>query len=148
MNNHACSARRVYEDGFTDLIIIGGRSGTAEQFEFARNNLRLFTADKVKEQGTGSILSEVKKLIAKKRVYFSIDADVIDCCLTPGLGTPEPLGLTPFDIRDIVTAIAPHSVAFDYVEVCPQYDHGQAAAVAGQMVREFIAANWASQKPD
>ena len=148
INNHACSARRVFEDGFTDLIIIGGRSGTAEQFEFARNNLTLFTADDVKERGIGSVLSDVKKMIDGKRVYFSIDADVIDCCLTPGLGTPEPLGLTPFDIRDLVTTIAPNSVAFDYVEVCPHYDHGQAAAVAGQMVREFIAANWVSQKSD
>lgn len=145
-NNHACTTRRVYEDSTRDIIIIGGRSGTADQFAFARKNLVLYTADILRQNGTGPALEEIRDKITGKRVYLSIDADAIDCCLTPGLGTPEPFGLVPSDIRDVIRIVAPNSVAFDYTEVCPAYDHGQAATVAGQLVREFIATHWNTKK--
>lgn len=145
-NNHACTTRRVYEDSTRDIIIIGGRSGTADQFAFARKNLVLYTADIIHQNGIESALEEIREKITGKRVYLSIDADAIDCCLTPGLGTPEPFGLVPRDIRDVIRIVAPYSVAFDYTEVCPAYDHGQAATVAGQLVREFIAAHWTIKK--
>lgn len=138
--NHGCTTRRVYDEGIKDIIIIGARSGTKDQFEFARS-LHLFTADEIKKHGLANVLLKVKGLIKGKRVYLSIDADVIDCCLTPGLGTPEPFGLTPWDISDIIGVVAPQSIAFDYVEVSP-FDSGQTATVASQMVREFIAAHW------
>jgi agmatinase len=144
--NHACTTRRVYEEITKDIIIIGARSGTQEQFEFARS-LLLFTADEIKKRGINTVSEEISDAIGKKRVYLSIDADVIDCCLTPGLGTPEPFGLTPQDIRELVSAVAPRAVAFDYVEVCP-CDSGQAATVAAQIVREFVAAHWSGQKKD
>ena len=140
--NHACTTRRVFKEGTENIIIIGARSGTEEQFEFARS-LLLFTADEIKKRGMNTVIKEISDAIENKRVYLSIDADVIDCCLTPGLGTPEPFGLAPQDIRELISAIAPRAVAFDYVEVCP-FDDGQTATVAAQLVREFIAAHWAS----
>jgi len=145
-NNHACTTRRIFDDGVRDIIIIGGRSGTADQFAFAEKNLTLYTADAINETGIKPVLADIRKRVAGKRVYLSVDADVIDCCLTPGLGTPEPFGLSPGDIRGVIGAVAPYAAAFDYVEVSPAYDHGQAATVAGQLVREFIAANWAARK--
>ena len=145
-HNHACTTRRVYDDGIRDVIIVGGRSGTADQFGFAQDNLTLYTADGIARTGIATDLEEIAGLIEKKRVYLSIDADVIDCCLTPGLGTPEPFGLTPGDIRALIGTVAPRSVAFDYVEVCPAYDNGQAATVGAALVREFIAAHWKSRK--
>ncbi len=144
-NNHACTTRRVYEESTRNIIIIGGRSGTADQFDFAKKHLTLYTADAIKKCGIASILEGIRELIVGKSVYLSIDADAIDCCLTPGLGTPEPFGLTPSDIRDVIGLVAPCSVAFDYTEVCPLYDYGQAATVAAQMIRECIAAHWTSQ---
>jgi agmatinase len=137
--NHACTTRRVLEDGVKDIIIVGGRSGTKDQFERARS-LTLYTADEIHRRGMDSVITEIRDAIGKKRVYLSIDADVIDCCLTPGLGTPEPFGLTPQDIRNVIFAVASQAVAFDYVEVSP-FDSGQTATVAAQLVREFIAAH-------
>jgi agmatinase len=137
--NHACTTRRVLDDGVKDIIIVGGRSGTKDQFERARS-LTLYTADEIHRRGMDSVITEIRDAIGKKRVYLSIDADVIDCCLTPGLGTPEPFGLTPQDIRNVIFAVASQAVAFDYVEVSP-FDCGQTATVAAQLVREFIAAH-------
>mgnify|MGYP005834078705 FL=1 len=135
--SHGCVTRRVL-DMVGDVVIIGARSGDREQFEVAAERTRLYTADTVRERGIGAVLAEVLDLIGDKRVYLSIDADAIDCCLTPGLGTPEPFGMTPLEIREVVRTLAPQVVGFDYVEVAP-FDSGQTAAVAAQMVREFIA---------
>ena len=135
--SHGCVARRVL-DTVGDVVIIGARSGDAEQFEVAAERTRLYTADAVREKGIAAVLGEVLGEFGGRRVYLSIDADAIDCCLTPGLGTPEPFGMTPLDIREVVRTLAPHAVGFDYVEVAP-FDAGQTAAVAAQLVREFIA---------
>jgi len=138
--SHGCVTRRVLE-AVEDVVIIGARSGDREQFEIAAEKTRLYTADAVRERGIGAVLREVREHVAERRIYLSIDADAIDCCLTPGLGTPEPFGMTPLEIREVVRALAPYTAGFDYVEVAP-FDSGQTAAVAAQMVREFIARHW------
>lgn len=138
--SHGCVTRRIL-DTVEDVVIIGARSGDREQFEIAAEMTRLYTADTVRERGIAAVLQEVREHIAGRRAYLSIDADAIDCCLTPGLGTPEPFGMTPLDIREVVRALAPYAAGFDYVEVAP-FDSGQTAAVAAQMVREFIVRHW------
>ncbi len=138
-NNHGCTTHRVMDEGIKDIIIIGARSGTREQFDLARS-LSLYTSDEVKKRGMETVIKDILGTLGKKRVYLSIDADVIDCCLTPGVGTPEPFGLTTQDIRVLINAVASQAVGFDYVEVSP-FDEGQTATVAAQMVREFIAAH-------
>jgi agmatinase len=138
-NNHGCTTHRVIDEGIKDIIIVGARSGTREQFDLARS-LSLFTADEIKKRGMENVMKDILDAIGKKRVYLSIDADVIDCCLTPGVGTPEPFGLAPQDIRVLINAVASQVVSFDYVEVSP-FDNGQTATVAAQMVRECIAAH-------
>ncbi|MFA7198579.1 MAG: agmatinase [Methanoculleus sp.] len=138
--SHGCVTRRVLET-VEDVIIIGARSGDAEQFAVATEETQLYTADAVRERGITAVLAEVLGEIGERKAYLSIDADAIDCCFTPGLGTPEPFGMTPLDIREVVRTLAPHVAGFDYVEVAP-FDSGQTAAVAAQMVREFIARHW------
>ncbi|MDH7593470.1 MAG: agmatinase [Methanomicrobiales archaeon] len=138
--NHACTTARVLEDGVEDAIVIGARSGTEEQYRRA-HEMTIFDADDVATRGIGTILEEIMGMVEGRKIYLSIDADVVDCCLTPGVGTPEPFGITPRDLRAIVRTLGPLSSAFDYVEVCP-VDAGQTAAVAAEMIREFIAAHW------
>ncbi|MDD1674678.1 MAG: agmatinase [Methanomicrobiales archaeon] len=135
--SHGCTTRRIYEDVTNEVHIIGARSGTAEQYAFARK-MHLYTAGEILEHGIDGVLHTIKDAVAGKRVYLSIDADVIDCCLTPGVGTPEPMGLVPADIRAVIRVFAPISVGFDYVEVAP-HDAGQTAAVAVSLIREYIA---------
>ena len=138
--SHGCVTRRVL-DTVEDVVIIGARSGDSEQFAVAAEKTRLYSADTVRDLGIAAVLREVLGEFGERRIYLSIDADAIDCCLTPGLGTPEPFGMTPLDIREVVRALAPEAAGFDYVEVAP-FDSGQTAAVAAQMVREFIARHW------
>lgn len=138
--SHGCVTRRVLET-VEDVVIIGARSGDREQFEIAAERTHLYTADVVRDRGIAAILGEVLDMIEGRRVYLSIDADAIDCCLTPGLGTPEPFGMTPLDLREVVRTLGPHTAGFDYVEVAP-FDAGQTAAVAALLVRQFIVRHW------
>jgi len=139
--NHGCPSRRAVEMLDNHVIIIGARSGDHEQFEYARKYLHLYDAPTVLKRGIFSIIEEIRAIVKDDSIYLSIDADVIDCCLTPALGTPEPFGLTPADIKSVIAAFAPQSVAFDYVEVTGA-DNGQTAAVAVMLIREFLARHW------
>lgn len=142
--NHDCVTARVH-DVTSQIIIIGARSGSREEFVRAREMYHVFTADEVKSRGIGSVLADVAKLVGTESLYLSIDADSIDCCLTPGLGTPEPFGLTPGDVREVIRALAKQAVGFDYVEVLPN-DAGQTAMVAAHLIREFIAGHACTPK--
>ena len=142
--NHDCVTARVSEV-VENIVIIGARSGCKEEFEYARENYHLYTADDVEERGIRAVLDEVSELIGDDSLYLSIDADAIDCCLTPGLGTPEPFGLTPKDVRAVIRRLAKNAVGFDYVEVLPN-DQGQTAMVAAHMIREFIAGHFCAKQ--
>jgi agmatinase len=136
--NHDCVTTRISET-VKNIILIGPRSGTREEFDTARKKYCLYTTDDVQKRGISSILDEIGDMISNETVYLSIDADAIDCCMTPGLGTPEPFGLTPTDIRSVVRRLASKNVVgFDYVEVLPN-DAGQTTIVAAHIIREFIA---------
>ncbi|MBQ4134949.1 MAG: agmatinase [Methanocorpusculum sp.] len=142
--NHDCVTARVSEV-VENIVIIGARSGCKEEFEYARENYHLYTADDVEERGIRAVLDEVSELIGDDSLYLSIDADAIDCCLTPGLGTPEPFGLTPKDLRAVIRRLVKNAVGFDYVEVLPN-DQGQTAMVAAHMIREFIAGHFCAKQ--
>jgi agmatinase len=143
--NHGCPSRRAAEMLNNHVIIIGARSGDHEQFEYARKHIHLYDAPTVLKRGIFAIIEEIRTIVKSDSIYLSIDADVIDCCLTPALGTPEPFGLAPTDIKSVISAFAPQSVAFDYVEVTGA-DNGQTAAVAVMLIREFLARHWLSHQ--
>jgi agmatinase len=73
-------------------------------------------------------------------VYLSVDVDGADPAFAPGTGTMEPFGLTPREMRSVVRAVAPHAAGFDVVEVNDR-DDGQAASLAGKLLREFVYAH-------
>ena len=73
-------------------------------------------------------------------VYLSVDVDGADPAYAPGTGTMEPFGLAPREMRDVVRAVAPRADGFDVVEVNDR-DDGQAAALGGKLLREFVHAH-------
>lgn len=133
--SHATVMRRVVElIGGKNLYQFGIRSGTREEFDFARKNSNIFV-DRVVEP-----LSEVLPLLKGKPVYVSLDIDVLDPAYAPGTGTPEPGGCT---VREIMQAIhllgELNVVGFDLVEVSPLYDPSERTALlAAKIVRELI----------
>ena len=133
--SHATVMRRVEElIGGKNLYQFGIRSGTREEFDFARKNCNIFV-DKVVEP-----LIEILPQIKGRPVYVSLDIDVVDPAYAPGTGTPEPGGCT---VREIMRAVhllgGLDVVGFDLVEVSPLYDPSERTALlAAKIVRETI----------
>ncbi|MCZ7401469.1 MAG: agmatinase [Candidatus Methanoperedens sp.] len=140
-NSHACISRHVLHDLTKKYVSIGIRSGTREEYDYVRENkIRMFSSDDVFSMGIEKVVSEFRDYI-KGPVYLSIDMDAIDPAYAPALGTPEPYGLTPRDVRTVISCLAPDIVGFDLVEIAPAYDSGGTAVLGAKLVRDFIAAN-------
>ncbi len=73
------------------------------------------------------------------QVYLSVDVDAADPGFAPGTGTPEPFGLAPATMHEVVRRVAPTAVGFDVVEVNDR-DDGQAATLAAKLLRAFVYA--------
>ncbi len=140
-NSHACISRHVIENMTKKYASIGIRSGAREEYEYVRQNgVKVFSAEDVFSSGIESAVKEIRDSI-KGPIYLSIDMDAIDPAYAPALGTPEPYGLTPRDVRTVISCLAPDIVGFDLVEIAPAYDSGNTALLGAKLVRDFIAAS-------
>jgi agmatinase len=141
-NNHACVSRNIFSQITKNLVSIGVRSGPEEEWIFAReNSLKFYTADDVEAIGIVEILKESLEALNCNQLYLSLDMDAVDPAYAPGLGTPEPFGLSSKDVRTAIRTLAPFSMAFDIVEIAPEYDSGQTAMLGAKLMREFIASH-------
>ena len=117
------------------LFQIGIRSGTEEEFKLARKMKSIVSFDPVS-------LSSMIKRLRKQPVYITLDLDVIDPGLLPGVGTPEPGGLTFQGLISLLKKLqALHVIGFDMVELTPDYDPTQISSVTASVIlREMILA--------
>ncbi len=117
------------------LFQIGIRSGTEEEFKLARKMKSIVPLDP-------SSLNSMVRRIGNKPVYVTLDLDVIDPSLLPGVGTPEPGGLTFQELISLLKKLQPlHVIGFDIVELTPDYDPTQVSSVTASVIlREMILA--------
>ena len=84
----------------------------------------------------------VLKLLPKDvdRIYLSIDLDILDPAYAPGLGYPEAGGISTRSLIDFIYGLKElEIVAFDIVELCPQYDSSSITAIgAGKIILETL----------
>ncbi|WP_423995067.1 agmatinase [Halorubrum trapanicum] len=145
--NHACVTRRCLDDlGVDRAVIVGARTGSEAEWDRAADaDVEVVAPEDAREWidalGDGSAGDAAgRTFAADDSIYCSIDVDGLDPGYAPGTGTMEPFGLDPREVRDLVRAVAPHADGFDIVEVNDR-DDGQAAAVAGKLLREFVYAH-------
>lgn len=139
--SHACVTRRALE--IVDrVIIIGARTGSAAEWERAERD----DVEVIAPADVGAWLETVDPARfgagtgaggGGGSTYLSVDIDGADAGVAPGTGTMEPFGLDAREMRAVVRTVAPHAVGFDVVEVNDR-DAGQAAALAGRLLREFV----------
>jgi len=139
--SHACVARRALEVlGLSKVVSIGVRSWSAEEVKAARDlGFRFYTSMDVRRRGIGDVLREILKALPP-RVYLSIDMDGLDPSHAPGVGTPEPYGLSDWDVREIIHALSPRLVGADVVEVSPLAENHVTPVLAAKVVQEVISA--------
>lgn len=144
MNSHACVIRRISEYiNIKNIAIIGIRSAEKEEFEYAKkNNLFFMDSFSMKKNGITGCINKTKEHLKNKKIYLTIDMDVIDPSYAPGTSTPEPFGLKPMDILDIIDSFSSQIVGFDMVEVCPAYDNGETSILAAKLIRLLVSSIW------
>jgi len=146
--NHACVMRRIADHiNVKNIAILGIRSVEKEEYERAKKlGLFFYDAFTIRSQGLPEVIEKTKEYLKGKNIYLTIDIDVIDPAYAPGTSTPEPFGLTPEEILDIIDSFSPFLIGFDMTEVCPPYDQGQTAVLAAKLIRTCISKIWSSQK--
>jgi agmatinase len=113
-------------------IVLGARSGSKGEYE------RAAEAD-VTLVGPEDVPSW-EPTFAGESVYLSVDIDAADPGFAPGTGTPEPFGLDPVTMDEVVRSVAPSAVGCDIVEVNDR-DNGQAATLGAKLLRAFVYAH-------
>ncbi|MBM4350875.1 MAG: agmatinase [Deltaproteobacteria bacterium] len=134
--SHSTVMRKVVERlGKGRLFQIGIRSGTEEEFKLARKMKLIISPEQVS-------LKSLAKRLKNQPVYISLDLDVVDPSLLPGVGTPEPGGLTFQELLSLIKSLQNlHVIGFDLVELTPDYDPTQISSVTASVIlREMILA--------
>jgi agmatinase len=134
--SHSTVMRKVVDHlGEGRLFQIGIRSGTEEEFKLARKMKSIVSLEP-------SSLSSTIKRLRNLPVYITLDLDVIDPSLLPGVGTPEPGGLNFQEFIFLLKKLQGlHVIGFDVVELTPDYDPTQVSSITASVVlREMILA--------
>ncbi len=138
--NHACVTRRIADTiGIENIAVLGIRSAEKEEYEEAKKQ-GLFFIDtfQIRKNGLKKALDETKRYLRNKKIYLTLDIDVLDISHAPGTSTPEPFGISSFDVLDALKFFSSQLIGFDIVEVCPPYDNGQTSLLAAKLVRYVL----------
>jgi agmatinase len=144
--SHACVVKRIISDAdinAKNIIQAGIRASTPSQMEYAKKEeISIITTKEFQNLGPFEIAKNVKIRFKDKVdfIYLSIDLDVLDPAFAPGLGNPEAAGLTTREIVDFIQSLAGLPiVAFDIVELCPDYDQNMITAfAAAKIIKETL----------
>jgi agmatinase len=139
-NNHACAMRRMVDKfGEENVMWIAVRSLARAEHE---SSAKLIDSLTILRNGIDWTISQIEERLPNKRIYLSLDIDGIDPAYAPGTGTPEPFGITPFDVKRIIDALSPRLVGFDVVEVSPPLDNGITEILAARLITSVIGATY------
>jgi len=133
---HASVMRRAME--LCPVVQVGIRSMSIDESRFIKEKkLEIF-------YGHHTIFNPptIKKIVSRlnKKVYITVDADVFDLGLVNAVGTPEPGGLSWYDVISLVEAVAAQRevVGFDVVELCPREGTSAAPFVLARLAYKLI----------
>jgi agmatinase len=114
--NHACVIARVRE--FVDNVVsVGIRSMDASERP-GIDSRRTFFAHTI--HNSDEWMDDAVRLLTGS-VYITIDLDIFDTGIMPSTGTPEPGGLSWYQVTKLLSSVARSKriVGFDVVELCP-----------------------------
>jgi agmatinase len=136
--SHACAMRRVVEK--CPAVQVGIRSLSAEEAEvLPRLNTRIYWAkdivDSPLEVWAQSVVADLSE-----HVYVTIDLDGFDPAVVPATGTPEPGGLSWYQVTGLLRLVARRRniVGFDVVELLPQPGHHASDFLAARLVYKLL----------
>lgn len=136
--NHACVMRRVVDMGLP-TVQIGIRSVCKEEAELIKaKQLPIIWARDIANQPDW--MERVFASITTKKVFLTIDLDGIDPTLIPGVGTPEPGGLTWFGLLNMLQRLFNDYdvIGSDIMELAPIVDSVVSQFTAAKLLYKLV----------
>jgi agmatinase len=148
--SHACTLRRLIEDDLVNpqkTILVGHRAPKDEEMEFLNDHkIRRISSFDFMTTGLDQIAEMILETIAGGPTYMSIDLDVLDSSVVPGVQTPEPAGLTSRELLYMCNILAPHINACDLVEVTGERDPANLTAKMAARILIDLMGNFICNK--
>lgn len=125
-------------------VVLGPRSWEPEEAEFlVRLGVRIIGGDEIAARGFAACLDEASRSVATAGGGFGVtlDLDAIDPALAPGVGSPEPEGLSALDVRRGLRRLAgvPGLRALEIVEYNPDRDRdGRTARLIADLIGDAL----------
>jgi len=152
--SHGAPVRRLIEEGHVkgeNYIQIGIRSNTTrELIEWSyKQKIQYHYMGEIHKRGWAAVekdvLAEAKKL---DKIYISVDLDALEPSYAPGMGTPEPDGMTPRELLPIIRKLCTQNnvIGFDVVELNPLVDVSEMSALMANRVMRSCLAGLALRK--
>ena len=137
-DGHACVTRRIAEQlGAERVMVVGVRSmSRGEKNDAEEMGLRFVSMDDLRLGKKD--MKWVLGSLGEGPIYLSVDMDVVDPAYAPGVGNPEPGGVTPAEVVRWIDTLADRMVGFDVVETCPPYDNGCTASLAAWFINRVV----------
>ena len=147
-NTHGTPFRRASEEGLVDrsgCVHVGIRGplySDADLRNDAELGFQIVGSTELDDIGASGVLQRVRDRVGERKVYVSVDIDVLDPGFAPGTGTPEAGGMTSRELLAVLRGFAGLDVVgADLVEVAPAYDHAEITGIAAAHVAyELISA--------
>ena len=133
--NHACVMARARE--LAPVVQVGIRSMDVCEKKFISRKTVFFAEDIYDKSGWADIV--VSRL--SDNVYITIDLDVFDPSIMPSTGTPEPGGLSWYDVLTLLKAVCDKKnvVGFDIVELCPNKYNKAPDFLAAKLIYKLLS---------
>ncbi len=140
--SHTTFMRRLAEEiGAEKIVQVGVRAICKEDLNFAKKSgLKYIPAHEIRQSGPRQTAKILQKILRPyRKVYLTIDMDVLDPAFAPAVGNPEPDGISTTILLDILHEICDKRfLGFDLVEVAPHYDTGATSVQAAKIIFELL----------
>lgn len=136
-----CELQKIKNVSFKNSVLIGMRAPEkSELIAIKRCGLFVVTPEDIELLGVKKVSNKIFKRIGKLPIYVSVDLDVADPSVAPGVDTPVPAGLSAVQLLTLIENIGKKKiVGADVVEVNPKYDiQNMAGHLASRVVAELI----------
>lgn len=136
--------RQAAINGYIDperTIQIGIRGRANFLWEFSHDSgMTVISADDVHKQGANFVIEKIKQVIGNDPAYFSLDVDGLDSAHMMGTTGPEPFGLTPLQVREMIHGSRGLDIiGADMVELNPNRDpNGYSAHLGAALFWELL----------
>ncbi len=138
--SHACTLRRISELN-DDIVSVGIRSLDVSELQYL-DKKKVFYAENIFH--SMDWIKDVVKLL-QPNVYLTLDLDVFDPAIMPSTGTPEPGGLTWYQVLQLLREVtkARRLVGCDLVELSPSAHNKAPDFLAAKLVYKILSYKFA-----